>query len=314
MRVLITGVTSFVGYHLAAGFKAAGHDVTGVVSARRMGEGIIGERLKRLLQQEIPLETLDLLDEAAIARCAESVRPEVWVQHAGYTKNYASIDYDLRAAFALNALPLTGIFSAMSKLGGAVIVTGTAAEYSDGAEPHEEAEPCVPQMPYGLAKMAGTLLAKQLAEHHGVPTRVARLFIPYGPLDAPEKLLAVAAAGLRAGQPVRLSPCRQRRDFVYADDVVSLYLGLLPDLPRSLFEIYNVCSGEAPELCDVMLEMATVLGADPALCEFGAIPLRPGEPEIVAGSNAKARKYLEWAPMGWREGVERFARSELPQR
>ncbi|CAN5446833.1 NAD-dependent epimerase/dehydratase family protein [soil metagenome] len=310
MRVVITGVTSFVGYHLAAGFLAAGHEVTGVLSGRRMEEGIVGERIGRLREQGIPLEKLDLLDAEAIGRCAETIGPEVWIQHAGYTKNYASFDYDLRTGFAVNVLPLTGIFTAMSKLGGAVIVTGTVSEYSDADVPHEEEVPCVPKMPYGLAKLAGTLLAKQLAEQYGVPTRVARLFLPFGPLDAPEKLLAVEAASLAAGQPVRLSPCLQRRDFLYVDDVVSLYLALLRDLPRSHFEIYNVCAGEAPELREVLLEMAEVLGADPALCEFGAIPLRAGEPKLVAGSNAKARKYLEWKPMGWREGVRRFAKSE----
>ncbi len=311
MKILVTGVTSFVGYHLAAGFREAGFAVTGTLSRPGTPEGIRGERAARLARLGVAVVPLDLKDPDSIARSVERIHPDLWVQHAGYTKAYAYDDYDLHAGFTLNVSPLGKIFAAMSAVNGAVIVTGTVSEYSDSDAPHLESECCVPATPYGLSKLMETLYARQLALRYGVPTRIARLFLPFGPLDSQEKLLPSLIASLRQGRRIALSPCLQRRDFIYVDDVVSLYVRLVRDLPRSSFEVYNVCSGESPALRDVIEEFVAVLKADPALCDFGAVAMRPGEPPMMRGSNKKARQYLHWSPMSWQKAIRRFCKVEL---
>src|SRR5436305_686219 len=73
MRCLITGVTGFVGRHLAAALTAAGHECVGV--ARDPGPA------------DIPVHTADLIDPAAAEAVLRTVRPE-WVFHlAGYADN-----------------------------------------------------------------------------------------------------------------------------------------------------------------------------------------------------------------------------------
>lgn len=313
MRALVTGITSFVGYHLAAGFAAAGHEVVGTVSRAGDLPGIRGERVRRLAARGVPILPLDLTDAEAIGGIADTAAPDLWVQHAGYTKAYASPDFDLAAAHALNVLPLGAVFAAMARRGGGVILTGTVSEYSDGDEPHREDEACAPSTAYGLSKLTGTLYARLLAARTGVPTRVARLFLPFGPLEAPEKLLPSTLAALRRGERVALSPCLQCRDFVAVEDVVSLYLKLADDLSRTPFDLFNACSGVSPRLKDVVLAFAEDLGADPALCDFGAIPMRPGEPMAIRGANAKARDLLGWSPTPWREAVTRLCRDSATQ-
>ena len=310
MKVLLTGVTSFVGYHLAAGFRAAGHDVVGTVSRPGMLEGIRGERTRRLAEAGVSLEPLDLTRSEEIADRAGTVRPDLWVQHAGYTKNYAGADYDLGTGHAVNVAPLGPIYAAMAEIGGAVIVTGTVSEYTDADAPHAEDEACLPSTPYGLSKLTETLFARQLALRTGVPTRVARLFLPFGPLEAPEKLLPSVATALRQGREIALSPCLQRRDILPIADVVALYLALADDLSRVPFDLFNACSGEAPSLRDVVLAIADTLGANPALCRFGERPMRPGEPDLIVGSAEKARRLLDWAPTPWREAVATWVRTE----
>lgn len=307
-RVLLTGGTSFVGYHLAAGFHAAGHSVTATRGGSRL-DTVGEERVRRLEGLGVPFVPLDLTDHDAVMRTAAEIEPEVWIQHAGYTKDYATDAYDISTGFALNVAPLRPIYAAMARLGGKVIVTGTVAEYPDSDQPHGEDEVGVPHTLYGFSKWTETLLAQHLARRHDVPSRVARLFLPFGPLDASGKVLPAALTALRNGEAIKLSPCQQRRDFVAVEDAVAMYLAFLDDFPRTRFDIFNCCSGTSPRLQDVILALAQDLGADPALCEFGAIPARPGEPEIVAGSNAKARELLSWTPLEWTEAVRHFARS-----
>ncbi len=306
MKVLITGATSFVGCHLAMGFQAAGHSVVASVSAAGTAEGIRGLRLRLMAERGVALRPVNLLSSDEIAQAAAEERPDLWVQHAGYTKGYASADYDLATAFAVNVLPLAAIFRAMAERGGGVIVTGTVSEYSDSDLPHREDEDCRPATAYGLAKLTETLRAEQLAHSLGVPTRIARIFLPFGPLDNPEKLLSSLITRLRTGQRMALSPCTQQRDFLYIDDLVSLYRALAADLQRGGCEIFNACAGCSPRLKDVILELASALGADPGLCDFEAIPMRPGEAMVIGGSSEKAGRLLGWSPMPWRAAVRRF--------
>jgi len=306
MKVVITGASSFVGCHLAVGLQAAGCAVIGTALDLGDREGPEGDRLRYLADQAVPMVTLEMREAAEVHALVERERPDVWIQHAGYTRAYGAWDYDLDTGFAINVTPLKAIYEAMHAVNGAVIVTGTVSEYADHDEAHTEEEICHPPMPYGLAKFAETLHARLLAEKWQVPTRVARLFLPVGPLDAPGKLLPSVIDSLQSGAPIDLSPCEQQRDLVHVADVVELYRLLLAYRDGGLFEIFNVCSGEAPMLKEVILHAAEVLEADPALCRFGARPMREGEPPVMLGSNAKARTRLGWQPAGWREIVRRL--------
>jgi len=306
MKVLITGATSFVGCHLASGFQAAGHCVVAGVSVAGEAGGIRGLRLGHMAERGVALRPLDLMAHEQIARAISEEKPDLWIQHAGYTKAYGSEHYDLAKGLAINVLPLGAIFEAMAAIGGRVIVTGTISEYSDSDAPHREDECCRPATAYGLAKLAETLRAEQLSRERGVPTRIARVFLPFGPLDNPEKLLSSLVSSLRACKRIGLSPCLQQRDFLHVEDVVTLYLALANDLDRGGCDIFNVCAGESPRLRDFVLEIAAVLGADPGLCDFEAIPMRPGEAMVIRGSCDKARSLLDWSPTPWRAAVRRF--------
>ncbi len=61
--------------------------------------------MRRLSARGVPILPLDLTDAEAIGGIAEAAAPDLWIQHAGYTKAYASPDFDLAVAQALNVLP-----------------------------------------------------------------------------------------------------------------------------------------------------------------------------------------------------------------
>ena len=292
--VIATGVSSFVGMHLARHFAGEGHRVVGTISKPRENySGIRAERLK-VLDGSAELVQLDIADAAAVATLVERVAPALWLHHAGYAVNYASRDYDLAKGFAANVAPLTHLYKCLAGKGCNLIVTGSSAEYSSSDAANREDDVCWPDMPYGVSKLEETIRARQLALQFNVPTRVARLYIPFGSYDNPEKLLAQVVSGLRAGKPVDLSACTQARDFLGVSDLCAAYLALNADMPRALFDVFNVCGGEAVVLREFLLNIAQVMKADPALLRFGARPMRPGEAAFSFGSNEKARKVLKW--------------------
>ena len=295
--VVVTGTSSFVGAHLAHAFAVAGHRVTATHSRPQTAyDGVRAARLAHAAAGGAALAELDITDGGAVAAIIGRARPTVWVHHAGYATDYASADYNADAGRAVNVAPLDTVFSAMAEVGGGVLITGSSAEYAASDDANREEDAGLPDTPYGQSKLAETARARELAARTGVPTRVGRLYIPFGRLDHPAKLIAQVTAGLRAGNPVDLSPCAQRRDFIGIGDVARAWLKMADDLERGGFDILNLCSGEATELRGLLFGIAAAMGADPALLRFGARPMRPGEPAVSFGDNEKARRLLDWAP------------------
>src|SRR5262249_4562715 len=212
--VVVTGATSFVGMHLARRLDAEGFQVVATISRPRETYGGIQALRLQMLGPSIKLAQLNFHDASGVKALLDRFCPSLWLQHAGYATNYASLEYNLGAGFSVNVLPLLSLYAALADRQCGVIVTGSSAEYTTSESANREEDACWPDTPYGLSKLSETLAARQCAERYKVPTRVARLYIPFGALDHPDKLLAQTVTALRSGKPIALSPCNQVRDFV----------------------------------------------------------------------------------------------------
>ena len=295
-KVIISGVSSFVGCHLAKAFSAD-WDVTALTS--RPADQYEGIRAKRLdhIKDHVDFRTCDLTDTRAVEQLVAEIRPQLWIQHGGFAENYASADYDLAKSLDVNVLALKPLYKALAKVGACIILTGSNAEYGPAkATADNEDDACWPESPYGLSKLAETIEARRLSQIYPVRTRVARLFIPVGDLDAPGKLMDHVITNLKADEKVDLSPCLQKRDFLSVASITDAYLKLAEDMHRCSFDIFNICSGEAKELKSLLLDICQLVDKSPDLMNFGAFPMRAGEPMSSYGDNSKAKELLNWEP------------------
>ena len=309
---IVTGASSFVGCHLAALLARSGRPVVATVSrARSDYQGIRADRLQFAESAGARLAELDLRSDSAITRFVADWQPAVWFQHAAWTRDYGAFDYDLETAFAINVQPLATLFVKLKAVEAeGVILTGSDAEYTPGSEKHSEDDACNPPMPYGLAKLSATLRARQLAAQTGLKARVARLFIPFGPLDGPNKLLPQVFAALRQSNSIRLTEGTQQRDFLYIDDVVDGFLRLRDSLAQPPdFSLYNLCSGNPLSVRGFLRALCRILGADESLLRFGARRLRAGEAMISFGDNGKARRQLGFNPTKLEEALSNYCQA-----
>ena len=304
--ILITGVSSFIGYHLGKFFSTRHFNVVGIHSKPvNTYDGIAASRLQELQSVGVGLVQADLTDPGAIGRLIEDITPRFCIHHAGWAKDYGSMAYDLDRAHAVNCTPLEGLYRGLKNCGcEGILLTGSSMEYSNGIAVCREEDACWPETPYGLAKLAATIRSAQLAKTYNMPTRVARVFIPFGSGDNPGKLIPTVIREIAQEKTVALSPCEQKRDFLYIEDLMHGYAGLIEDLRRdTLFDMFNLCSGQAIRLKELLLELVELMGADPALLQFGALAMRPGEPEVSFGANDKARTLLNWKPRPMRQAL-----------
>lgn len=308
-KVVVTGVSSFIGCHIASYLSQQQYEVVGTISAEESSySGIRRERLRAASAADVRLERLDLTNTDELLRFVETEQPDVWVQHAGYVLDYDSWNYDLTAGHHINVMPLETLYKALSGVHcKGVVITGTQSEYGDTANASGEEDACWPNTAYGLSKLTGTVRARQLAQQYAIRTRVARIFIPFGVLDSPKKLMPSVVRSLAAGLPVELTACEQQRDYCSIDDLVSGYGALIRHLDDELlFEVFNLCSGNPLSLKQLLLEMADTLQADRQLLQFGKLPMRPGEAAVCYGSNEKARQLLGWKPQPLRSSLKRY--------
>lgn len=291
--VLVTGASSFLGMHLAMSLSER-FNVVATIS-KEASEPIRIERLALLKKNNIKIITLDVTKSDQVVSVAREYRPTYWFNHAGWVKDYASVDYD--GAYAdqvhLNCLP--NLFSVLKEIGAkGFIGSGTSMEYSDLESAHQENEECHPSTPYGQAKLRQTQLSLELGQKYNINTAIVRIFIPYGELDSPNKMMPALMKNLVKGEKFPLSNGSQMRSFISVEKLMEIYLGIVSKMELGLIrsEIYNGAFDQGITLKQFILNEVKNKSLDVNLLQFGALPMRSSEVPFSFADTAKVSKLL----------------------
>ena len=291
-RVLLTGATGFLGRHILERLLAAGYDEVHA-ACRRPPEGD---------GRAVRWHAADLRDPAAAALLVATVRPShlvhaAWIATPGlYLHAGENLDW-LAAGLALAR--------AFGEQGGLRFVgLGSSAEYAPGDAPcREDDTPIRPASLYGKCKAGCWRAIEAAAQHHGFSAAWGRVFLPYGPGDAPQRLIPSLIAALAAGRVIETSHGRQERDFVFAPDIAAMVAALLAHPEPGAF---NIGSGRGVAVRTAIEALADHFGAR-ALLRFGARELAPGEPMHLVADMSKTRAALALAePLSLAAGLARI--------
>jgi GDP-4-dehydro-6-deoxy-D-mannose reductase len=260
MRVLITGVSGFVGSRLAGHLQGHGHKIAGT---------FIRE------PPELPgveLFEADLLDTEALGRSIDAAAPEAVIHLAGLSHIGESWS-DPALYFQVNVVGTENLLQAAA--GVRLVAASSAAVYgevSDEEQPIPETHPVAPHSPYAWTKAA----MERLVLLHGAV--VARSFNITGAGQAPNFALPAFAAQLAGIQRSDLPPVLSvgnlaaRRDFLHVDDAVAAYRILLEQGEAGA--VYNLGSGEAVSIEEALLRLIALSGVE-AQVEIDESKFRP---------------------------------------
>lgn len=309
--VIITGVTSFLGYHIARAFAGAGYGVIGTYYTPPGQMDSLRRTRWKLLRPVLAASLrLDITDAIAVRELVAAYRPRLWIHQAGLGKDFASERYDLVEANRIGLFPLDSIYESLAVTGGAVLATGSGMEYGAVDCPHAEDGACLPESPYGLGKLTATLRSRQLAHRYRVPTRIARVYTVFGELDKPDRLVTRLFEQMRKGERIGVAP-GIARDVCDVADIVGGYVRLAADLGRGpLFDLFNLSRGAAMPLFDLAKLAARQLGINSELIFEDPSMLRAGESPVISGDSAKSFARLGWAPKPIADGFMRLAQEE----
>ncbi len=284
MRVLITGISGFVGRHALA-FLRAEHPEVEVFGLARDSPELPGARL----------HAAELADAAAIHEAVARAAPERVLHLAAQSSPRDSFS-DPAGTLRTNVEGSANLLEAVRRHAprARVLVVGSGEEYgkagADGRALREDT-PLLPLSPYAASKIAQSYLALQYHLGYGLDVLRTRTFNHTGPgrgrsfaESAFARQIVAVERGLRA-PVIDVGNLDAVRDFSDVRDVVRAYWALFESGRPGA--VYNVCSGTGLDmraLLDALLERARVsvlTRADPALMRPADIPALVGDPAAL---------------------------------
>jgi GDP-4-dehydro-6-deoxy-D-mannose reductase len=299
MRVLITGISGFVGSHLAE-YLSASHPEAEVFGLRRWRSATPGAALQ---SPAIRIVEGDLLDPSSLMRVVQATKPDV-IFHLAASSSVAS-SWDTPAEMVqVNVLGTLHLLEAVRQTAPeACVVLACSAEVygpvTSGELPIRETQQFRPVSPYAVSKAAMDMLGYQYFRSFRLGTVRMRFFNHCGPrqparfvVSSLARQIAEVEAGLRPPE-IKVGDVEVRRDFVDVRDAARAYwLAATRGEPG---EAYNVAGGKARAIREV-LEL--LLKLTDAKVEVVTDParLRPTELQVLEGDATRFREATGWRP------------------
>jgi len=299
MRVLITGITGFMGSHLAEYcLTREGVDVFGTVLSHHLGD-----ELKRIehIEDKIKLFECDLTNRIAIDRVLEKVKPDKIFHLAA--QSFVPVSWQSpEATLYNNIMAELNLFEAVKelKLNSVIQIAGSSEEYGLVKKddiPIKENTPLRPLSPYAVSKVAQDMLAHQYHQSYGLKTIITRCFNTEGPRRGKQFVISSFAwqiANIEKGlqKPIiRVGNLNAYRDFTNVKDIIrALWLAI----EKCKFgEPYNIGSGKAHQIKEV-LETLLSFTKKEIKVEKDPRRMRPSDVPILICDATKFKEATGW--------------------
>jgi UDP-glucose 4-epimerase len=297
---LVTGGCGFIGLHLTEALLARGD---GVVVLDNLTTG------KRAnLPPGARLVEGDVADPEAVARAIKGCDG---IFHLAGVASVAWCNEHWRLGHLTNQTGSVTVFEAAAREGRIpVVYASSAAVYGDGGEGrlHEDCGGR-PLTAYGADKLGSELHGRIASGAHGVPAVGVRPFNIYGPRQDPSSaysgVISIFNDRIGRSMPVTIfGDGGQTRDFVFVGDALRFLLAAMDRASAVAGQVFNICTGRATTLLDLIATLARLHGRDPVILHDAP---RLGDIRHSLGDPARAQAALGVsAGMLLDEGLQRL--------
>lgn len=296
MNVLITGITGFVGSHLAEYCLNLGAKVYGTYRWRSPLTNI------EAVKDKINLIDCDLTDAYAVHKAIETAQPER-IFHLAAQSFVPTSWRAPQDTLYNNIISELNLFEAIKGSQMRIQIAGSSEEYGmvyPEETPIKETNPLRPLSPYGVSKVSQDMLAYQYNRSYNLYVIRTRAFNHTGPRRGEvfvtsnfAKQIASIEKGL---QPpiVKVGNLEAKRDYTDVRDIVRAYW-LTLDGACTPGEVYNICSGNCWTIRKV-LDTLLALSKVEVKVETDPERLRPSDVPILQGDNHKFHHATGWQP------------------
>ena len=294
-RVLITGITGFVGSHLAERLLQSGDEVHGLAIEEPPYANLAA------IVEHVDIHRADLADAASVRAGIEASRPDVVIHLAGQAIPSLA-QRDVAGTIAVNVVGTATVLDAVAAYPGMRLIYASSADVYGvpvGIPVGEDA-PLRPTNVYAATKAATEALVRELGDRGDNPTVILRPVNQNGPRQHPglaasgfARQIAEAEAGL-SDAVIRHGRLDAARDFLDVRDMAKAYVAAMSLAPART-ETYNVGTGIAVSI-DRVLQILVGLARVPVRTELDPERVRPGDATEMAVDAARFRAATGWSP------------------
>ena len=290
MKLLLTGVSSFTGYHLAKKL-CLNYNVIGIISKNR--KKYKSNRLKRLvdLEKKIKIIECDLNKSTEFIKILKRVKPVIiYINHAYTVKNIN--DFNLNEALTVNLLGLREIFDYCSKNNCKVLHTGTNQEYGNKDNLINEKTIKNPSTEYGFSKKIQSEFLKFFSEKYMVKCTSFKLFNLYGLLDEEHKLIQMITDSIYNQKKIKLNTSgNDYLDFLHVNEFTNIVSDYLKLSQKKYYEEFIISSKFKISLKEFIYLLLELTDINKESIVFSS---KPRTKKIInLGNNSKISKLLK---------------------
>jgi len=297
-RVLITGITGFVGSHLSEFLLDKNVEIYGIERWRSKTENIdhIKDKLK--------LIKADVRDAHSIENVIKKVEPN-YIFHLA-AQSFVPMSWNAPIeTLETNIIGTVNLLEGVrkSEIDPKIHIAGSSEEYGmvyPNELPIKETNPLRPLSPYGVSKVAQDRLGYQYHKSYGLKIVITRAFNHTGPRRGESfvtsnfsKQIAEIEKGIKKPE-ISVGNLEAKRDFTDVRDIVKGYWLAINKCEYG--EVYNLCSGKARSIKDVLDLLISLSKVKKIKIVQDPSRMRPSDVPILQGDFTKFHERTGWKP------------------
>lgn len=328
MRILVTGVAGFIGFHLTKTLCELGHKVVGVDNINDYYDTKLKyNRLKEIgfdqfvvdgnnLIQSKKYENLQFikLDIVNLDRLQDLFSRNSFTQVI-HLAAQAGVRYSIENPSTYIQSNLVGFGNILEmcrhfKVAHLLFASSSSVYGNSNDVPFSEDQNVdQPVSLYAATKKSNELMAYTYSHLYKFQLTGLRFFTVYGPWGRPDMAPMLFASAITQNKPINVfNKGNMLRDFTYIDDIIKGIIGCLSyeNTKKPSYEIFNIGNSKPINLMDFISYMEEELQVR---AEMNMMPMQAGDVKVTYADTNKLKKEIGYSPStNLKKGLHEFVK------
>ena len=324
MKILITGSSGFIGFHLTKLFLEKKHKVHGYDSMNNYYDVKLKKARLNILKKyhNFSFTKANLENEKMLKKIFKRFKPKIVIHLAAQAGVRYSIDKP-RVYLNSNIIGTYNVIEAshLLKVKHLIMASSSSVYGANKNVPFKEIDKTETQLSiYASTKKANESMAHSYSNIWKIPITMLRFFTVYGPWGRPDMALFKFTKGILTNKKIDIyNKGKMFRDFTYIDDIIKgieLLIDKVPSnkklnkysndslSPVAPFRILNIGNTKKVFLLDFINQLEKELGKK-AIRNY--MPLQKGDVKLTLSNTSLLRKITSYkADTNYKLGIKKF--------